>query len=161
MPVLQRRCMFNGVTGIARWLNTARRDSFARRAFGLSLALVWLVAVAAPVRYFFCKMSERTHTSACCADESHAATENAPAAPTSIEEPTGACCEPRHSSSLNASFVSTQRFEPAAFVQGLSLLLPLIWTVPEQRHALRTQWPIRAGPSSAHERRALLQVFLN
>jgi hypothetical protein len=153
--------MFVGVTGTAGWLNTARRDSFARRAFSLSLALVWLVAAAAPVRYFFCKMSEGTHTSACCVDEFHALEEPAPGAQTSVEESQGSCCEPRQSTSLNVSSVSAPRFDPASFVQSLALLLPFVWTAPEQRHALRAQWPIRAGPSSARERHALLQVFLN
>ncbi len=143
------------------WLGSARRDSFAQRAFSLSLAIVWLCAVAAPVRYFFCKMSERTHTSACCADESHEATPPARGAATSVEEQEGSCCEPRQSSSLNASSVSAQRFEPGPLLHALLLLLPSAWQAPDERRASRPHWPIRAGPSSARERRALLQVFLN
>lgn len=146
---------------MARLLGPQRRRSFAQRAFSLGLALVWWIAVAAPVRYFYCRMAQRTHVSACCAGESHARHAEAPGAQPSIEEPAAPCCEPRQSSSLNVSSASAPRFEPGAFVQGLALLLPRVTALPEQLSALRPHWPIRAGPSSARELRALLQVFLN
>jgi hypothetical protein len=153
--------MFAGVTGMARLLGSQRRRTFAARAFGLGLALVWLIAVAAPVRYFYCKMAQRTHTSACCADESQAPHAEAESAEPSIEEPGAPCCEPRESRSLNVSSASVQRFEPGPFVQGLALVLPRLVALPEQPSAPSPHWPIRAGPSSARELRALLQVFLN
>jgi hypothetical protein len=152
--------MFTSVTGIARLLGPQRRRSFAQRAFSLALALVWLIAIAAPVRLFYCKMTQRTHVSACCAGGSHS-NEQTQAAQSSIEEPAAPCCEPRHSSSLNVSSASAQRFAPGPFVQGLALLLPRVTALPEQLCALRPQWLIRDGPSSARELRALLQVFLN
>jgi hypothetical protein len=146
---------------MARLLGSQRHRSFAQRAFSLGFALVWLIAVAAPVRYFYCKMAQRTHVHACCAGGAHASAGDGQGAQASVEEPEAPCCEPRQSSSLNVSSASAPRFEPGPFVQGLALLLPRITALPEQLSALRPHWPIRAGPRSARELRALLQVFLN
>ena len=146
---------------MARLLGSQRRRSFASRAFSLALALVWLIAVAAPVRYFYCKMAQRTHASACCAGEAHASNRDVESAQARIEEPEAPCCEARQSRSLNVSSASVQRFEPGPVVQGLALVLPRLIALPEQLSAPWSHWPIRAGPSSARELRALLQVFLN
>jgi len=65
------------------------------------------------------------------------------------------------SSSLHASSIAVQIFQPSPFVYVEALLLPWPWEYPDELRSGRRDWPIRAGPRSSSEQRALLQVFLN
>jgi hypothetical protein len=134
----------------------------------LFVVLALIAATNAPVRYFYCRMAERTHAMPCCGSESptHSAIASAAHADVTdrapgIGQPAPACCEEGRSGTLTASFLVPWLFELGVRWATAPRVLPSHWAEPAGALLEPSSWPIRAGPASAVQYLILLQVLLN